>query len=532
MSGFDLVLSRGTVIDGSGSPGILGDVGIKGERIACVGRVEQEQARLVIDASGKIIAPGFIDVHSHSDFSLLADPGGESKILQGVTTELIGQCGGSGAPMQGPVRERRQAELIDLGIRITWASFEEYLHRLEEAGPNVNVASLVGHGNLRGGIVGYENRPASPDELRQMARLLRESLARGAYGLSSGLIYPPGAYCSTGELAELARIVGEFQGIYATHLRSEGDLLEEAVDEAIAIAEAGGVSLQLSHLKTHGKENWGKLPAVFQKIEAARDRGVEVHADRYPYTASSTDLDVLLPSWAWEGGNEAELARLADPVTRGRMREEILAQSRGRDFWDKVMVTSVRTAQNRKWEGRTLAEIGASTGQDPMEVLFGLLGEEELKVGAVFFFMSEENLLKIMGKDYVMVGTDSSTRSFSGITRRGVPHPRGFGTYPRALYLWAGEGKLLSWEAAVHKMTGLPARKIGLLDRGLIRPGHFADLVVLDPATIRDRAEYHDPYRAPQGIEDVLVNGALAVEKGAATGKRAGKVLRKEDGRG
>lgn len=528
MSGFDLIVRNGTVFDGSGAPGTEGDVGIKGERIAFVGRVEQEDARMVIDASGKIIVPGFIDVHSHSDFSLLANPGGESKILQGVTTELLGQCGASGAPLEGAVRQRRQEELNDLGIVITWRSFEEYLDRLEEASPNVNLACLVGHGNLRGGTVGYENRPASRDERECMARWLRESLEKGAYGLSSGLIYPPGAYASTAELMELAAIVADFQGMYATHLRSEGDAIEDAIDEAIAIAEGQGVSLQISHLKTHGKENWGKLPAVFQKIEAARSRGVEVHADRYPYIASSTDLDVVLPSWAWEGGHEAEMARLADPVTRGRIRNEILALSRDPDFWDKVMVISVRTAQNRKWEGKTIAEIGTFTGRDPVDALFRLLTDEELKVGAVFFLMSEENLLKIMGKGYVMVGTDSSTRSFSGVTRRGVPHPRGFGTYPRVLRQLTGSGKLLTWEESIHKMTGLPARKIGLSDRGLIRPGYFADLVVIDPVKVRDRAEYQDPYQAPEGIDYVMVNGAVAVERGAATKKRAGKVLRKQ----
>lgn len=528
MALYNLIIKEGLIVDGTGSRGKKGDIGIRGDRIAFIGDIPVDQGRKVIFAKGKVVVPGFIDIHSHSDFTLLTNPQPESKVYQGITTELVGQCGVSAAPMEGQVREQRKAELADLGLSITWSTLEEYFSQLEEINPIVNVATLVGHGNLRGAVLGYEKRPALKSELKKMEILLLQSLKAGAFGLSTGLIYPPGVYSSFQELLFLSKLVAEVNGIYATHLRSEGDELVESVKGAIAIAEEAGVSLQISHLKTYGEKNWTKLPLVFQVIEDAHQRGLTIHADRYPYTASSTDLDVLLPSWAWEGGSAEELKRLVNPDFKKRMTEEILSQNPDPGFWDKVIIASVKNENNRSFEGKALAEISLQKKQAPWEVLFELLREEELKVGAIFFFMCEENLKQILLKDYVMIGTDSSARSASGILRRGKPHPRCFGTYPRILHNFTGPGKLLSLESAIYKMTGLPAKKLKLKNRGIIVPGYFADLVVFDPAHIQDQADYHNPFQYPIGIEHVLVNGEEVMSEGKLTGKRPGRIFRKQ----
>ncbi|HJX30569.1 MAG TPA: D-aminoacylase [Thermodesulfobacteriota bacterium] len=524
---YDLIIQEGLIVDGTNCPGRKGDVGILKDRIVFMGELPRDQGKKILSAADKVVAPGFIDIHSHSDFTLLADPQAESKIYQGVTTELIGQCGVSAAPLEGAVRERRKAELTDLGVPLTWTKLNEYFLRLEEVPPIVNIATLVGHGNLRGSVVGYENRLTSRSELKKMKTLLGQSLNSGAFGLSTGLIYPPGVYSSIEELQVLTKVVAESGGLYATHLRSEGEGLVEAIQEALHIAETVGVSLQISHLKTHGRKNWGKLARVFQLIEDSQKKGFSIHADRYPYTASSTDLDVLLPSWAWEGGGQKELARLADPDSQKKMTEEILSQNPEPDFWKNVMIASVKKEKNRWMEGKTLAEISSQKKLAPWEALYDLLREEALGVSAIFFFMSEDNLNQILLKDYVMIGTDSSARSSSGILRRGKPHPRGFGTFPRILRHYTGKGKVLSLETAIHKMTGLPAKKLGLQDRGIIHPGYYADLVIFDPQTVCDRSDYANPFHYPVGIEHVFINGEEVISQGAVTGKRPGRILRK-----
>ena len=524
---YDLIIKEGLIVDGTNCPGEKGDVGILKGRIAFIGELPRDQGGEIISAEGKVVAPGFIDIHSHSDFNLLADPQAESKVCQGVTTELIGQCGVSAAPLEGAVRERKKAELTDLGINLTWTTLNEYFLRLEEAPPIVNIAALVGHGNLRGTVVGYENRPASKTELKKMATLLSQSLSEGAFGLSTGLIYPPGVYSKNEELLALTKVVAESGGLYATHLRSEGEALVEAIQEALHLAEETGVSIQISHLKTYGVKNWDKLPKVFQLIEDSQKKGLSIHADRYPYTASSTDLDMLLLSWAWEGGNQKELDRLSDPDTKKKMTEEILSQNSDPEFWEKVMISSVKKEKNRWLEGKTLAEISSYKKAAPWEMLYDILCEDELGISAIFFFMNEDNLKQILLKDYVMIGTDSSARSVTGILRRGKPHPRGFGTYPRILRRYTGQGKILSLETAIHKMTGLPAKKLGFQDRGIIRPGCYADLVIFDPHTVCDCSDYENPFRYPVGIEHVFINGEEVISQGIVTGRRPGKILKK-----
>ena len=524
---FDILIKDARIIDGSGSPAFEGSIGIKGERIAAIGDLFESQARTVIDANGLAVSPGFIDIHAHSEFTLLADPRGEGKVMQGVTTEVSGNCGLSAGPLYGDYFERRKGDLKELGLELSWHDLDEYFDLVETVGTSLNFASLIGHGNLRGSVVGYGNRKPTKEEMEKMKSLLRDSMKAGGFGLSSGLIYPPGVYSETEELVELAKVVKEFGGIYASHMRSEGDKLLEAISEAIRIGEESGIPVQISHLKTGGERNWHKLEGAFELIEAARERGIDVTADRYPYAASSTDLDAILPSWAYEGGVEAELKRLSDPETREKLKKEILTQHPKDDYWETVMVAAVDTEKNRGFEGKTMAEVAREMKKEPCDALFDLLLEEKLRVSAIYFSMSEENLRRILQRPYVMVGSDSSARAINGPTRLGKPHPRTFGSFPRVLSKFVREEKVLTLEDAVRKITSLPAQRLGLKDRGVIKNGAFADLVIFNPDRVHDTASYTEPYAYPMGIRHVIVNGTFVVRDGAHTGAIPGKVLRK-----
>ena len=524
----DILIKDARIIDGSGNPSFEGSIGIKEEKIAAIGNISESQAKTVIDANGLAVSSGFIDIHAHSEFTLLADPRGEGKVTQGVTTEVSGNCGLSAGPLYGDYFERRKGDLAELSLELDWHDLGEYFSILKKRGLSLNFATLIGHGNLRGSVVGYGNRKPTGEEMVRMKTLLRDSMKVGGFGLSSGLIYPPGVYSETEELIELAKVVKEFGGFYASHMRSEGDRLLEAISEAIRIGEEAGIPVQISHLKTGGERNWHKLDEAFELIEKARERGVDVTADRYPYVASSTDLDAILPSWAYEGGVEAEIKRLADPETRKRLKDEVLRQHPKEDYWEKVMVASIDTEKNRGFEGKTMAEIAREMKREPCEALFDLLLEERIRVTAIYFSMSEENLKRILQRDYVMLGSDSSARAINGPTRLGKPHPRTFGSFPRVLSKFVREENVLTLEEAVRKMTSLPARRLGLKDRGVIKEGAFADLVVFNPERVHDTAGFTSPYSYPMGIRYVIVNGAFVVKDGAHTGAMPGKVLQKE----
>lgn len=526
---YDLLIINARIIDGSGEPAFTGSIGIRGEKIVAVGDLPEAESSTTLNANGMAVSPGFIDIHSHSEFTLLADPRGEGKLMQGVTTEISGNCGLSAGPLYGDYFERRKGDLSELGQELSWHGIGEFFNILENRGLSLNFATLIGHGNLRGSVVGYTNRKPTAEEMERMKSLLRESMKAGGLGLSSGLIYPPGVYSDTEELIELAKVVKEFGGIYASHMRSESDKLLEAITEAIRIGEEAGVPVQISHLKTGGEKNWHKLDGAFELIEAARLRGVDVTADRYPYTASSTDLDAILPSWSYEGGVNAELARLSDPETRERLKNEILAQHPNEDYWEKVMVASVDTEKSKGFEGKTMAEVAREMGKEPCEALFDFLLEEKLRISAIYFSMSEENLRRILQKPYVMVGSDASARAINGPSRLGKPHPRAFGSFPRVLSKFVREEKVLTIEEAVMKMTSLPAQKLGLKDRGIIKPGGFADLVVFNPERVHDTATYTEPYSYPMGIRHVIVNGSVVVRDGAYTGAKPGKILRNRE---
>lgn len=536
---YDLVLSNGLVYDGLGNSPVTADIGIKNEKISAIGDLSKDSASQKINVKNLSICPGFIDMHSHSDVNYFLDPHAECKIRQGVTTEVIGNCGGSAAPLYGQFRARRQKEWKTLGIKIKWNNFKEYVDILTDQGVGVNVVPIIGHGNIRGAIKGYSTTPVTGKELLKMKNLLSKSMEAGAFGISSGLIYIPGMYAGTKELIELVKIVSKFSGIYTTHMRSEGDKLIEAVKEAISIAEQSGTKLQISHLKTSGHKNWIKINELFRTIENAINNGINVSCDRYPYIASNTDLDVLLPNWFhemsykdktyWINNRRTELA-------------DILKNNLEKHWQNTVMISKVNsksnftrrtyTHKNRtvttniyQWtEGKFLNIISKRLNTLPEITMLNLLKYADFQVQVMFFNMCEKNLLKILKKPYVMIGSDSSLRTLKGPLKFGHPHPRVFGTFPRVLSKYTGRGKL-SIHKAIYKMTGLPAQKLGLRDRGIIRKDAYADIVVMDSKNIIDASTYEKPFQYPKGIEMVIVNGTIVLNRGIKTNNLHGKVL-------
>jgi N-acyl-D-amino-acid deacylase len=523
---FDYVIRDGVIIDGAdrGSLSLKADIGVKGDRLVEIGNIPVSAGERIIDAKGLCICPGFIDAHAHSEFTLLADGRAEGKILQGITTEINGNCGLSAAPLFGAALAQREKELEELDIRERWNTFPEYFALLNKRRFATNFITLAGHGNLRASAAGYTDKPVSESQLKEMTSLLREAMNAGAKGLSTGLIYPPGMYSDLLELVQLAREAARNSGIYTTHMRSEGDMLLEAVDEAISIARESGIHLHISHLKTSGEKNWWKVEEIFKKIHHAQEHNITLTCDRYPYTAAGTDLDAILPSWAFEGGRNKEISRLR--TERQRLAGDIITEHPDISYWDTVMISSVTLEKNKWMQGRVLSEISSSLGKSATELLFDLLVEEDLQVGAIFFSMNEDNLMAVLKQPYTAIGSDSSARSFDGITAKGAPHPRGFGSFPRVLGKYVREQNILSLSEAVYKMTGFTSKIFNIRHRGIIAKGYFADITIFDPDRIIDTAKFSDPFRKPEGIHYVFVNGVPVVFKGAATGALPGKILR------
>jgi N-acyl-D-amino-acid deacylase len=524
----DLVLKNGRVVDGTGNPWFFGDVGIKDGAIAGVGRVKQEGKR-TIDVGGQVISPGFIDGHCHSDLMILDVPESEIKLRQGVTTEVVGNCGMTPAPFASEnlelLRSYVEPVLGTTDHAWSWEKVERYMEALREATPAENVATYVGHGTLRIAVMGFENRPAEARELERMKGLLEEALQAGAIGLSLGLMYAPGSYTPREELAELCSVLPHFDGLLATHIRGEGNSLISSIEEVIWIAERCGVPLQISHLKAAGRSNWGSVTTAMELVEDARSRGLDVTCDVYPYTAGSTTLTTLLPPWALEGGVSGALERLKDPDTRTRIREELGHEQDGWDNlvastgWESVYVSSLSMGADAGLEGKNIAEIGETRGVDPVDCMMDLLLEQDGKVAIVFFHMAEADVDQVMKWDRSLVASDSLHDQAK------KPHPRLYGTFPHVLATYVREKKLLTLEEAVRKMTSFPARRFRLGGRGLISPGYAADVVVFDPETISDRATYEDPKRFPEGISRVLVNGEETIEMGLHRGTRAGTTI-------
>jgi len=512
----DLVLRGGTVHDGTGAPGRVADVAVRGDRIVEVAPRLRARGRTEIDATGRVVAPGFIDIHSHGDSNLWADPRGESLVRQGITTIVAGQDGSSrpwGA--KGSAKASQESD-----------SFADWFAALDALRPGVNVASMIGLGTVRGQVVGEDDRSATPAELARMVALVEQALAEGACGASTGLEYTPGAFARLDELIALSRPLAARRLPYATHMRNEDDRLLEAIDESIAVAQGAGCPLQISHLKTQGPRNWPRLDDAFRRIEAVKRAGLDVAFDRYPYTAYSTGLTNLFPVWSRDGGTQAFFGRLDDPTVAPRVREETLAKVALIGGWENVHVSSVRVASDRAAEGKRLGAYAKSLGADPYEVAVGLLRRNSASVGMVGFAMSEENLDRILAHPLGMVCSDGGAFAVDGPTRRGSPHPRGLGSFARVLGRYVRERKALTLEQAIHKMSAYPAARVGITDRGRIAVGLAADLVVFDATAVGDTATYEQPFQYPVGIEVVVVNGAVALREGARGAGGSGRGLR------
>jgi N-acyl-D-amino-acid deacylase len=511
----DLVIRGGNMIDGAGAPAVEMDVAVSGGRFAAVARRIADKGTVEIDARGLAVAPGFIDIHSHGDGSLFSDPRSESVIRQGVTTIVVGQDGSSRFP------SRRTGD--DEGGYASYAALGAAIDRLPSS---VNVASMIGLGSIRGIVVGADDRPATPDELQRMLTMVRDAIASGACGASSGLEYTPGAFASRAELAALCAPLAAARLPYATHMRNEDDRLLDAIDESIDVARQARCPLQISHLKTQGPRNWGKLDEVFRRIDTARRGGMDIMFDRYPYIAYQTGLTNLFPVWSRDGGTAAFFRRLDDTSTSDRIRREALAKVELIGGWDNVLISGVGRGGDTTAEGKRLGAFAQSKGSDPYDATVALLRSSNGSVGMVGFAMSEHNLERILAHPLGMVCSDGGAFAIDGASRRGSPHPRGLGTFPRVLGRYVRERKALTLEQAVRKMSALPASRIRLGDRGRIAPKLAADIVVFDPATVTDKATFEDPFQYPEGIHVVIVNGVVAFRDGARTANGSGKALR------
>ncbi len=517
---FDLLLLNATLYDGSGAAPRNTDIGISGERIAAIGSLANADARARLDVRGLAVTPGFIDTHSHSDTYILVHPEASSKITQGVTTEISGQCGSSAAPLFDGVTLPSDWETI--GHPGEWQTLAQYRDVLASVKPAINIALFAGHNTLRKGVMGYAPRAATADEIRLMVRRFEAALDDGAAGLSTGLLYNPGQYAAPDEILSLARAAAQRHGLYATHMRSETAQLLEAIDEVLALAEAANIAVQISHLKTGNAESTWKLQPALDKIHAAQQRGLRIHADRYPYLAGGTDLDVILPEWAAVGGRDAILARLADPAQRTRIIDELNASIRD---WPLVMIGATWHDSLRATRGKTLDVIAREWNVTPAEAFVQFLQLDETRTGAFFFGMSQANLEAIYREPFVMPASDASLRSLDGPLSVDHPHPRAFGTFPRYLRMVTHMQNPLSFAEAIRRMTSLPAEAFGLRDRGRIVEGAFADMVVFDPERFIDRADYANPHHFSEGLHHVIVNGALTFSDACFTGHRRGAFL-------
>ncbi|MEN6343953.1 MAG: D-aminoacylase [Armatimonadia bacterium] len=538
MPQFDVLVRGAQILDGTGAPPRTGDVGIVGDTIKAVGTLPQASATQTLEAPGLAVSPGFIDLHSHSDFTILVNPAAESKVRQGVTLEVNGQCGFT--PF--PVRAGRQDELDALCPFITekpawtWLRTSEYLSRVATARPSISVGQLVGHSALRAWVMGFDNRPATPKEIAGIAAVGAEALDEGALGISVGLAYPLGSFAADDEVEALAEVAARKGKLFTVHLRSEGSKLVESVEAMIGIARRvsslAPLRLQIDHFKASGKRWWGNLPPAMEVVEAAHQEGIDVGFDVYPYTAGSRHLSGSLPAWVHDGGNEAVMARLQDPDCRQRLRDELEEWKAGSDDpgifqmdFDGLVITEVATPENQWTVGKSLTQIAQEKDADPLDVSFDLLVAENGHVSIVQFSQSEEVMRTCLKHPLGCVGTDSLVFAPYGPLSRGKPHPRAYGTFPRVIGRYARDEGLMTISEAVRKCTSLPASRLGLTDRGLIREGMKADLVVFDPQSLLDTATYQDPHRYPLGIRYVLVNGVVTIDGSANRHPGVGTVL-------
>lgn len=534
---FDVIVKGGTVYDGTGSPGRRADIGIRGDRIAAVGDLGRAAAPLVVDAAGMAVAPGFINMLSWSTDSLIADGRSQSEIRQGVTTQIFGE-GSSMGPLNAGMKRLALEQMGDIKYDITWTTLGEYLSELQRRGISQNVASFVGATTVREHVVGLADRKATPAEMDEMRRLVRRAMEDGALGVGSSLIYAPAFYADTQELIELCKVAAAYGGSYISHMRSEGNRLLEAVDELITIAREAKVPAEIYHLKAAGQANWPKMQAVIRKVEAARREGLRITADMYTYTAGSTGLDASMPPWVLDGGYDEAFKRLRDPQTRGRIREAIRTPS---SEWEnlylaagsaeRVLLVEFKSEALKPLTGKTLAEAARLRREDPADTIMNLVLEDQSRVGAVYFMMSEENVRRQMALPWVSFGSDAASMAPEPPFTRSATHPRAYGNFARVLGKYVREEKVLTLPEAVRKLSGLPATSLRLDGRGFLREGMYADVVIFDPATIADRATFERPHQYAVGVREVFVNGVQVLAGGEHTGARPGKRLLRGSGK-
>jgi N-acyl-D-amino-acid deacylase len=528
---FDVVIINGHIIDGTGSPWYSGDVGIRDGRVAAIGNLTAAARERTIDAAGKVVAPGFIDMLGQSEMTILVDPRLPSKIYQGITTEITGE-GGSAAPLNDAIIQADRAGYEHYKITPDWRTFRQYFARLEKQGMGINLASYVGATQVRRMVLGDVDQQPTPEQLEQMKALVRDAMQDGTVGVSTSLEYAPAPYAKTDELIALAAEGGKFGGIYSTHMRNESDSVLEAIDEALRIGREAHVPVEIWHIKVAGKNNWGRMPEVVAKINAARSAGADVTADTYAYTAWFNDLSAFIPQWAHDGGMAKMVERLKDPATRERIRKDMLTPSKDWDNeWQEIpdpsaiMIGVVQNPKALPLEGKRISEIAKEWNKDPMDALFDVLIEDPT-TGVAVFGMSQPDVTLALQQPWVSICNDSSGTSTEGILGQEHPHPRAYGTFPRILGKYVREEKALTLPDAIRKMSALPAQRLRLTDRGVLKAGMWADVVVFDPATIRDLATFDNPNQLSEGMEYVLVNGVPVIDQGRMTGKLPGRVLR------
>jgi N-acyl-D-amino-acid deacylase len=529
---FDLLITNGRIIDGTGSPWYAGDIGIVAGRIAAIGHLAGASSKRVIDAQGKVVAPGFIDMLGQSELSILIEPSVPSKVFQGITTEITGE-GGSVAPLNDATIKADHESYAHFHVTPDWRTFKQYFQRVGKHGLGINLASYVGATQVRRIVLGEEDRQPTAEQLDQMRALVRDAMLDGAVGVSTSLQYPPAPYAHTEELIALAGEAASFGGIYATHMRSEGNGIMAALDEVIRISREAKISVEIWHLKVSGKQNWGRMPEVVAKIDAARQQGVDLAADTYAYPAWGNGLASYIPPWAHDGGDAKLIERLKDPATRARIRKDLLTPS---SEWDNewyslpgpqaILIGAVQNPKLLAWQGKTIADLATAQNKDPMDALFDLVTDDHAFTEVISFGMAEPDIALALRQPWVSIDNDYEGTSPYGPLGKDHAHPRAYGTFPRILRKYVREEKLLTLEDAIRKFSALPAQRLRLTDRGVIKAGLWADLVVFDPETVRDLATFEQPNQLAQGMDYVLVNGVPVIAQGKLTGALPGKVLR------
>lgn len=529
--GFDILIKNGTVIDGTGKKEFIADVGIKDGRIVHIGKINDAEALQVINAEGLKISPGFIDIHSHTDADLIINPKAESKIRQGVTTEITGQDGFSWGPLGGPEIELTRKNFYDqYGEELKWNSIGDFLNDFSRRKFSVNIATMIGLGTIREFVIGLDDRKATPEEIMKMQQEVIRAIEEGAIGISTGLEYTPGSFASTEELIELCKVAPEKFRIYASHIRNEDNFVLEAIDEAIQIAMKSNSRLQISHLKVSGKSNWSKVDQVIEKIDRAINSGLDLHADRYTYVAYHTNLSALFPLWSRDGGTEKFLERLKDKNLEQKIREYVEKKVSNLDGdWNGVLISSVGKEEFKHYQGKTIQQLSEEFGMDGYQSSVKVILDSENQVMMMGFGMEEKSTEKILAHPYVMISSDAGSHAPYPPMNREIAHPRAYGTFPRAIAKYVRERKICSLEEMIKKMTSMPADKLGIKERGRIAEGHFADVVIFDFNKIQDKATFTEPHQYPDGIPYVIVNGEIVIANNEHTGAMPGKVIKSVD---